>query len=91
MGCQCGQENVVKAGLSGVFLGDFNLAYERMLSSNRSLQFKAGYLNPVTSPFFTEEAITPEAYSLYRKTVECQPRWNTGFTSRKNCRLKDFT
>lgn len=61
------QDNVVKAGLSGAFLGDFNLAYERMLNSNRSLQLKVGYLNPVVSPFFTEETITPEAYHFIQE------------------------
>ncbi|MBW6533489.1 MAG: DUF3575 domain-containing protein [Mariniphaga sp.] len=61
------QDNVLKAGLSGAFLGDFNLAYERMLNSNRSLQIKIGYLNPVASPFFTVEAITPEAYSFIQE------------------------
>ena len=61
------QENTVKAGLSGAFLGDFNLAYERMLNSNRSLQIKVGYLNPVKSPFFSENTITPEAYHFIRE------------------------
>jgi hypothetical protein len=62
-----GQTNVVKAGFSDAFLGNFNLAYERMLNSNHSLQIKIGYLNPVASPFFTEEAITPEAYSFIQE------------------------
>jgi hypothetical protein len=62
-----GQVNTVKAGLSGAFLGDFNLAFERMVSSNKSIQFKAGYLNPLASPFFTEETITPEAYSFIQE------------------------
>jgi hypothetical protein len=61
------QDNVLKAGLSGAFLGDFNLAYERMLNSNRSIQIKVGYLNPVKSPFFTEEIITPEAYAFIQE------------------------
>ncbi|WP_372949375.1 DUF3575 domain-containing protein [Mariniphaga sp.] len=61
------QENIIKAGLSGAFLGDFNLAYEKMFNSNRSLQMKFGYLNPVVSPFFTEETITPEAYAFIQE------------------------
>lgn len=61
------QENSIKAGLSGSLLGDFNLAYERMLNSNQSLQIKVGYLNPVKSPFFTEKTITPEAYHFIQE------------------------
>jgi hypothetical protein len=58
------QENVIKAGVTGLFIGDINFGYERMMSHNSSLNFKFGFLNPTISPFISESDITPDAYNL---------------------------
>ncbi len=59
-----GQKNVVKAGFSDAFLGNFNLNYERALTQQQSLSIKLGYMMPTRSPFITDAAITPSAYTL---------------------------
>jgi hypothetical protein len=58
------QDNIVKAGLSGAFLGDINFGFEKMMSDNSSLHFKIGYLDPLLSPLIPEKAFTPKAYNL---------------------------
>lgn len=58
------QDNSVKFGFTDAFLGHYNLSYERHLNGNNSVQFKVGYLKPTSSPFISEEAITPSAYIL---------------------------
>ncbi len=59
-----GQSNAFKVGFSDAYLGNFNLNYERVLSSNNSLLFKLGYMEPTLSPFIGEKAITPSAFTL---------------------------
>ncbi|HDR51844.1 MAG TPA: DUF3575 domain-containing protein [Mariniphaga anaerophila] len=59
-----GQTNVVKAGFSDAFLGNFNLNYEKAVNQNQSVSFKLGYMKPTLSPFISETAITPSAYTL---------------------------
>ena len=58
------QENTIKAGFTGAFLGDFNLGYERVVNDKNSIHFKIGYWQPSISPFIKDETITPEAYDL---------------------------
>jgi hypothetical protein len=58
------QDNIVKAGVTGLLLGDMNLGYERMMNENSSLNIKLGFLNPTMSPFISENNITPRAYNL---------------------------
>lgn len=58
-----GQENIIKTGITGYLLGDFNLGYERMTVENQSVQFKMGYFSPVLSPIFTGKTITPSEYT----------------------------
>ncbi len=58
------QDNSIKIGFSDALLGHYNLNYERNLGRNNSVQFKLGYLKPTTSPFISEETITPGAYNL---------------------------
>ena len=59
-----GQENSVKIGFTDAFLGHYNLNYERHLTGNNSVQFKIGFLKPTSSPFISDETITPSAYVL---------------------------
>jgi hypothetical protein len=58
-----GQENIIKTGITGYLLGDFNLGYERMTVENQSVQFKMGYFSPVLSPIITGKTITPSEYT----------------------------
>lgn len=58
------QENTVKIGFSDAFIGHLNLSYERVINDNNSIQFKFGYMEPINSPFISENTITPEAYVL---------------------------
>ncbi len=57
-----GQENIIKTGITGYLLGDFNLGFERMTTENQSVQFKMGYFMPVLSPVISEKTITPSEY-----------------------------
>jgi hypothetical protein len=59
-----GQTNMVKAGFSDAFLGNFNLNYEKAVNQNQSVSFKLGYVKPTLSPFISETAISPPAYTL---------------------------
>jgi hypothetical protein len=58
------QENTIKTGFTGPFMGDLNIAYERALSQNSSLNLKFGYFDPILSPFISENTFTPNAYNL---------------------------
>ena len=58
------QDNIVKAGLTGVLLGDFNIGIERKVTDKSSLHFKFGYLEPGLSPVISEEVLSPVAYNL---------------------------
>lgn len=58
-----GQENIIKTGITGYLLGDFNLGFERMTYENQSVQFKMGYFMPVLSPVISEKTITPSEFT----------------------------
>jgi hypothetical protein len=58
------QENIMKAGFTGPFMGDLNIGYERAVNQNSSLNIKIGYFDPIMSPFITEKTFTPRAYNL---------------------------
>ncbi|MFW6289388.1 MAG: DUF3575 domain-containing protein [Mariniphaga sp.] len=58
------QNNVIKAGLTGAFLGDINIGFEQRVSDKSSLQVKIGFLDPTLSPAVNEDVITPKAYTL---------------------------
>lgn len=63
-----GQENVVKASLTGALLGDISIGAEHRLTAKSSIQFRAGYLDPAMSLVFREKAFTPRAYHLLRSS-----------------------
>ncbi len=58
------QSNVIKAGLTGPFVGDINIGFEQKINDRSSLQLKFGYLDLTMSPLIPEEAFTPRAYNL---------------------------
>jgi hypothetical protein len=58
------QENAIKTGFTGPFMGDLNFGYERAVSQNSSLNIKVGYFDLFMSPFISENTITPKAYNL---------------------------
>jgi hypothetical protein len=58
------QNNIIKAGLSDALLGYFNLSYERVVGKKNSIVIKGGYMEPTKSPFISEKALTPEAYTF---------------------------
>ncbi len=58
------QENAIKVGFTDAFYGSYNIGYERWLNQNNSISIKAGFWKPSSSPFISEELITPEAYTL---------------------------
>jgi hypothetical protein len=67
------QENAIKAGFTGPFMGDLNIGYERAVSQNSSLNIKLGYFDLLMSPFISEKTISPKAYNLLEA--------NGGFTA----------
>jgi hypothetical protein len=67
------QENAIKAGFTGPFMGDLNIGYERAVSQNSSVNIKLGYFDLLMSPFISENTLTPKAYSLLEA--------NGGFTA----------
>jgi len=58
------QSNILKTSLSGFFLGDFSLSYERQTFENQSVQLRAGYFQPVLSPFISGSTLTPSEYTF---------------------------
>src|SRR5690606_34305367 len=58
------QNNVIKAGLTGALSGDYNLGIEKRITKKSSLHLKAGFLNPTSSPLFSEEKFIPEDFEM---------------------------
>ncbi len=58
------QENAIKVGFTDALFGNYNIGYERWVNENNSITIKAGFWKPSSSPFISEDLITPEAYTL---------------------------
>lgn len=58
------QNNVIKAGLTGALIGDYNLGIEKKITGKSSLHLKAGYLDPTSSPLFSEEKFLPDDFEM---------------------------
>ena len=58
------QNNSIKTSLSGLFLGDLGLSYERVLENSNSVQIKFAYLNPAQSLLIGENTFTPVSFIL---------------------------
>lgn len=56
------QNNVIKGGLTGAVMGDLNFGIERKITPKSSLQLKAGFLDPMSSPLLSDKNLLPEEY-----------------------------
>ena len=58
------QSNIIKTSFTDDLTGNFNLNYEREIQEKQTLLFKIGFMKPTASPFFSENTLTPEAYTF---------------------------
>lgn len=58
------QNNVIKASFTGPLAGDVNFGFEKAVNRNSSINIRLGYLDPLLSPFISEDMFTPRAYTL---------------------------
>jgi len=58
------QENSIKTSFSGLFTGQFNIGYERVINGKSSANFKIGYWKPTISPFISGNTFIPSAFTF---------------------------
>ena len=60
------QNNIIKTGLTGAVIGDFNVGIEKKVTPKSSLHLKAGFLEPTSSPVVPLETLIPEPYRMLK-------------------------